>query len=46
MGLFEKELRRLIDFCSGRGHAELTPSDLTYDELSIDDIESLDALFD
>ena len=38
---FEQELKRIIAFCSDREDKELTPSDLTYKDLSIDEIDAI-----
>jgi len=38
---FEQELKRIIAFCSGREDKELTPSDLTYKDLSLDEIDAI-----
>ena len=38
---FEQELKRIITFCSDREDKELTPSDLTYKDLSIDEIDAI-----
>jgi len=45
LNLFKEKLLSLIEFCMNRQKKEITPSDLTYSELSIDTIESIDALF-
>jgi amino acid adenylation domain-containing protein/non-ribosomal peptide synthase protein (TIGR01720 family) len=41
---YKEELTHIISYCSTRQEKELTPSDFTYDKLSIDSIEALDAL--
>jgi amino acid adenylation domain-containing protein/non-ribosomal peptide synthase protein (TIGR01720 family) len=43
---FKTKLLEIIDLCSSREDAELTPSDLTYNKLSIDALENINALFD
>ena len=46
LGYYQEELVRLITYCSTREERELTPSDLTYKELSIGDIEEIESLLD
>jgi len=43
---YKARLGHVITYCSERRQKEITPSDLTYSELSIDAVESIDALFD
>jgi non-ribosomal peptide synthase protein (TIGR01720 family) len=43
---YEEECRRIISYCSSRVKKQLTPSDFTYKELSIEDIGAINALFD
>jgi non-ribosomal peptide synthase protein (TIGR01720 family) len=43
---FQKEIEHIIAYCTSRDVKEITPSDLTYNELSIDTIESISAMFD
>jgi len=43
---YKAKLGHVIAYCSERRQKEITPSDLTYSELSIDAVESIDALFD
>ena len=38
---FKTELSRIISFCASRPEGEATPSDFTYQGLSIDDVESI-----
>jgi surfactin family lipopeptide synthetase A len=41
-----EQLKKIIAYCVSREEKEITPSDLTYDGLSIDTMESLSAMFD
>jgi iturin family lipopeptide synthetase B len=41
MQAYEESLRQLIDYCCAYGTPELTPSDLTYRELTIGQLEEL-----
>jgi non-ribosomal peptide synthase protein (TIGR01720 family) len=43
---FKKKLEQIISYCASRETKEITPSDLTYDELSLDAVESISAMFD
>ena len=43
---FKAKLLEIIGLCSSREDTELTPSDLTYDKLSIDSLENINAIFD
>jgi iturin family lipopeptide synthetase C len=43
---YKEELTRLISHCSSREERELTPSDLTYKELSLNDIEEIESSLD
>jgi non-ribosomal peptide synthase protein (TIGR01720 family) len=43
---YKAKLSHVIAYCSDRRKKEITPSDLTYSELSIDAVESIGALFD
>ncbi|MEW6234512.1 MAG: amino acid adenylation domain-containing protein [Candidatus Omnitrophota bacterium] len=38
---YQNELRRVIDYCRDRIHDEITPSDLHYCELNLDEFDSL-----
>ncbi|NIM15671.1 MAG: amino acid adenylation domain-containing protein [Candidatus Aminicenantes bacterium] len=38
---YQEQLNRVISFCAGRQKRELTPSDLTYKELSIETVDRL-----
>jgi amino acid adenylation domain-containing protein/non-ribosomal peptide synthase protein (TIGR01720 family) len=42
---FQAALSHIISFCSSRQKKELTPSDLTYKKLSIDELEQLKVLY-
>ena len=39
--LFQEALVELIDLCSAREGSELTPADLTYSDLSFDELDAL-----
>ncbi|MCK4762898.1 MAG: amino acid adenylation domain-containing protein, partial [Candidatus Aminicenantes bacterium] len=41
---YKEELLRIISYCAGREEKELTPSDMTYDNLSFDSLAALDNL--
>lgn len=43
---FKSKLLQLIAFCSGIDEKQLTPSDLTYDDMSMENLDSIEALFD
>ncbi len=43
---YQRELNGIIAFCTGREQKEMTPSDFTYDKLSMETIEEIDSLFD
>ncbi|MCP5105213.1 MAG: amino acid adenylation domain-containing protein [bacterium] len=43
---FKENLSRIIAHCTGREEKELTPSDFTYNQLSIDDVDELEAMFE
>jgi amino acid adenylation domain-containing protein/non-ribosomal peptide synthase protein (TIGR01720 family) len=43
---YERQLSRIISFCASQEKRQLTPSDFTYKELSIEDIGAINALFD
>ncbi len=45
MDNYKSELIRIISFCAAREGKEITPSDMTYKELSIDQVEAINALF-
>ncbi|MCK5059313.1 MAG: amino acid adenylation domain-containing protein [Candidatus Aminicenantes bacterium] len=45
MDNYKAELSRVISFCAGREDKEKTPSDMTYKELSIDQVEAIDEMF-
>jgi non-ribosomal peptide synthase protein (TIGR01720 family) len=45
MDHFESELGKLVSFCSVRQEQEVTPSDFTYKELSIDQVDALEEQF-
>jgi len=42
---YREELSAIIDYCSSRDEKEMTPSDFTYDKLSVEAITSLDEMF-
>ena len=44
LNLFVEKLQLIIDFCATRSERELTPSDLSYKDLSMDDLEKIEAL--
>jgi non-ribosomal peptide synthase protein (TIGR01720 family) len=41
---YERQLERIIDFCLSRGEREMTPTDFSYKDLSMDDLEQIGAL--
>ena len=41
MALFQEELDRIVGFCAGRKEAELTPADLTYSNLTLEELDDL-----
>jgi hypothetical protein len=43
MGHFKTKLEQVITFCSEREEKEMTPSDMDYKELTV---EELDSIFD
>jgi len=43
---YQAELGAIIAYCISQEEKELTPSDFTYDKLSIDTIDAIEALFD
>ena len=43
---YRQHLKDIILYCSDRQERELTPADLTYNRMSIEDLESINALFD
>ena len=43
---YKTGLLRIIDHCLGQEEKAFTPSDFTYDKLSIDDVNAIEALFD
>jgi amino acid adenylation domain-containing protein/non-ribosomal peptide synthase protein (TIGR01720 family) len=43
---YQAELGAIIAYCTSQEEKELTPSDFTYDKLSIDTIDAIEALFD
>lgn len=43
---FKSKLEHLIAFCLGVGETQLTPSDLTYDDMSMENLDTIEALFD
>jgi len=45
MDLFLEQLKLIIDFCASRAEKEITPSDLTYKGLTIEQLENIDAMF-
>ncbi|MGD2085545.1 MAG: amino acid adenylation domain-containing protein [Candidatus Aminicenantes bacterium] len=45
MDHFKSALLQLVTFCSAREEQEVTPSDFTYKELSIDQVEALEEKF-
>jgi non-ribosomal peptide synthase protein (TIGR01720 family) len=46
MSTFKKALEQIIDFCVQRESRELTPSDFDYKQLSLEDLEELNSLFE
>jgi len=42
---YEAELRQVIQYCFNKKEREISPSDLTFKELSIDDLENLESIF-
>lgn len=42
---YENALEQIIEHCESREHIQLTPVDLTYKELSREDLDTLDSLF-
>ncbi len=46
MGLYKESLQELIDFCCTYGATELTPSDLSYKNLEIAALDSLQAQYE
>jgi hypothetical protein len=38
---WRREIAVVVAFCAGRPQGELTPSDLSYARLSVDDLENL-----
>jgi amino acid adenylation domain-containing protein/non-ribosomal peptide synthase protein (TIGR01720 family) len=45
-GQFEKELDRIIAHCTYRGKKQLTPSDFDYKDLSFEELNEINQLFD
>jgi amino acid adenylation domain-containing protein/non-ribosomal peptide synthase protein (TIGR01720 family) len=43
---FKEELKGIISFCTTRKEKQLTPSDMTYKGLSVEDMDSINALFE
>lgn len=41
IGCYESNLVRIIDHCVNKGEREITPSDLTYSDISIDEFEAM-----
>jgi non-ribosomal peptide synthase protein (TIGR01720 family) len=42
---YQAELKAIIAFCTSKKEKELTPSDFTYDKLSSESIDAIDAMF-
>ena len=41
---YKRQLERIIDFCLTRGEREMTPTDFSYKDLSMEDLEQIGAL--
>ena len=46
LDLYKNKLEDIIDFCSQKEFSEYTPSDFDYKDLSLDDLEELESIFE